>query len=100
MSYVAMGAAAPPKKAELLPTAPNRDLPAATRTACKAAAKAGQYVDYLACYDAVRGGAPVPTIDAPLTEAEAAHSRTSLYVGLGIAVAVVGVGGYLLFGRH
>jgi len=95
--YVATGAT-PPAKTGLKSTS---DLPAATRNACKAAAQAGQYVDYLACYDAVRAGAPVPSVSAtaPRTETEVAHSQTSLYVGIAIAVAVVGVGGYLLFGR-
>jgi hypothetical protein len=73
------------------------DIPLTTKTACMAAVRAHQYPTVTSCYDAVRAGAPVPTLDAPVTAAEASADHTKLYVGVAIAVAVVGVGGYLLF---
>ena len=81
-----------------LPRAAGADLPMETRKACMAAVRAYQYPNTTACYDAVRAGAPVPTVDAPVTAspAEQATSNTRLYVGIGIAVAVVGVGAYLI----
>lgn len=98
--YVSMlGQAAPPVKKSGLGPGLNRDLSIAAKNACKQAARAGQYPDYIACYDAVRAGAPVPVLDAPQTTEQASADRTKLYVGVGLAVLVVGVGGYLLFGK-
>jgi len=75
-----------------------QDLPIETRRACGAAVQARQYPNMTACYDAVRAGAPVPAVDAPLTvpPAEEATSTMRLYVGIGIAVLVVGIGAYLI----
>lgn len=76
---------------------PGLDLPLETRKACGRAVQARQYPNLNACYDAVRGGAPVP-VDAPMTTTpeEQATSHTRLYVGIGIAVLVLGIGAYLI----
>jgi hypothetical protein len=90
-------AAPPPKKSEFAASSTvNQDLPVAVRNACKAAARARQYPDYLACYNAVRAGAPVPTADLPVTAEQAEINHTRLYVGLAIAAVTAGVGAYLI----
>jgi len=74
------------------------DLPIEARRACLAAVRAGQYPNAIPCYDEVRrtGAAPIVPGDAPVTASAAPTDRTKLYVGLGIAVVVVGLGAYLI----
>ena len=63
---------------------------------CIQAVQNGLYPHAAACNQAVAAGAPMTAI-APLPGSEVAYDHTKLYVGIGIAVLVVGVGGYLLF---
>lgn len=96
--YTGFGAATapPPRKTEMRQSA-YTDLPLASRNACKAATRAGQFPDIITCYEGLRAGAPVPIVDMPMTAEEAQTSRTTLYVGMAIAaVVVVGVGAYLI----
>lgn len=87
---------APPPQKVGLRTSAYSDLPIEARNACKAATRAKQYPNITACYDALRAGAPVPTVDMPVTAEQAQTSRTTLYVGIAIAVVAVGVGAYLI----
>jgi hypothetical protein len=73
-----------------------RDLPIEARRACLAAVRAGQYPNAIPCYDEVRRTGAPPILDAPLTAEATPEDRTKLYVGIGIAVVVVGVGAYLI----
>ena len=65
---------------------------------CIQAASYGLYPNVKACNVAVANGAPMTDLmqSSPTPGSEAGYSNTKLYVGIGIAVVVVGVGAYLI----
>lgn len=65
---------------------------------CIQAASYGLYPHVKACNEAVAAGAPMTDLtQATATPgSEAGYSNTKLYVGIGIAVVVVGIGAYLI----
>jgi len=101
-AYSGLGQTAPPPKKQAV--RPVRDPSLATmypeehKEWCRQAVAHGFYTGNLTCLQALAAGAPMTDLNAqsPLPGSEAAYSNTKLYVGIGIAVAVVGIGAYLL----
>lgn len=89
----------PPKKQAVRPvTTPSTRFSEEQKAYCRQAYQAGLYPSHLACNEAIEGGAPMVDLSAqsPAPGSEAAYSKTKLYVGIGIAVVVVGIGAYLI----
>ncbi len=107
MSYTGYGATTtppppPPKKMPLRITPPDPALlakyPAAQKAWCAEASRRGLYPSNRTCNEAIAAGAPMTNLDEVQAApgSPAAFDRTKLFVGIGIAVVVIGIGAYLI----